>query len=413
MKNKSNNIFFFKYYYTRFYNLVAGYVILSLPRNMSSGCENIFQNYAQAINDFDSSTTDLVPGLLLFSDLACGSTQFPSTGGSNFVTNSYSSGDSIGSADWGGFEIKSFFLPWTFKLVVMTSNAGRTNQFIGPFFTENTALLGWQSDPTSSANMQSDPVKTITFVEILSWEAQALLPQCMGKAEFIGEFFLSRFSSQTQRCDTFMRPNTDSSVVTWCGPNLNNSECACFKELPEIEAKSQRLGVNLPVICFGPECATQNTYKTSNMLSQPCNLTICQQTINSTPGVINESTDTVFCGGQFFNSSGNVTSPSVTPLPGPPSVTQSDTPFYVWIMLGVSGLLFIVLIYLLFAPKPKHQSSILRQIQKFSRQRRARSAVRPDFGTTYPSQDKITNAGLNNGITDTDPNFDFEPEADL
>jgi hypothetical protein len=346
-------------------------------------CEAEFERYANAINIVESPTSDLIPGILLYSSIECQDIQFPNTGGRNFVSNMYSSNQTISSGTWG-FTVASFFIPYNYKLVVMEGAGGRKSQFVGPYFTTNTASLGWQ---VGGGNMHSDPITSITFTEILEWDSQAMLPQCMGKLEFIGLFSLVRYTPQTDRCDAFM-------MDTWCCPSctmLNNVECACFKELPEIEAKSAKLGVELPVICFGEQCATENTYKTKGMLEKPCNLTICQQTINSTPGIINEGEDVVFCGGQFFKQNGDIAQPSITPIPGPPTpTTGEDAPFYVWIMLGASGILFMVLVYLLFAAPPKHGSSILRQIRRISQARKASRAVRPDYGTTY--EDDTTSA---------------------
>jgi len=356
-------------------------------------CDAVFQEYANAINGFTSTTSDVVPGLLLFSTTQCGGVKFPNVGGVGFESNQYSSNDMLTAATYTPILLGnpiSFFIPFTYKLVTMKSTTGGfTSQFVGPFFTTDASLLAWQTDPAGS-NMVANPIAEIFFNDILIWAppvvstpspvSQALLPQCLGKLEFLGPFSLVRFTPQSERCDAFM---TD----TWCAEGtttLNNEECSCFKELPDIEQKSEDLGVALPVICFGEKCATENTYKTLMMLSRPCNLTICQQTVSSTPGIINEGQDTVFCGGQFFKQNGQIANPSVSPIPGPSNPTSGEeAPFYVWIMLGASGILFLVLVYLLFAAPPKHGSSILRQIRKIAQARKSSRATRPDFGTTF------------------------------
>jgi hypothetical protein len=191
----------------------------------------------------------------------------------------------------------------------------------------------------------------------------------MGRTEFLGPYNLFRYTPQSDSCDAWMRDN-------WCVNNINNVECACFEELPGIEAKSAALKVDLPVICFGPTCATQNTYKTQQMLSKPCNLTVCQQTVNTTPGVINEGDDTVFCGGQFFKPTGEIAQPTITIINNDDTVGNTSTPFYVWIMLGVSGLLFLLLIYLLFAPSEKKKPSILREIEKIQKSNAAKAQLK-------------------------------------
>lgn len=354
-------------------------------------CDQLFENYASAVNSYESATSDLIPGLLLFTGSQCSEGMFPSAGGGsfNFASNTYTSAsDPIqrGVTEGWDFVVSSFFIPFNFKLVTFQNAAKtRTSQFVGPFFTTDTRLLNWQS-VEEEVSLASDPVTFIYFTDILDWPSQALQPMCLGTLEFIGPFSLTRFTPQSQRCDTFM---TD----TWCDPDtprIDNVECSCFKELPDIEQKSKELGVDLPVICFGIECATRESYKTLGMLSKPCNLTICQQTINATPGIVNQGTDTVFCGGQFFQQNGNLVQPTVTAIPGPPAkITKEDAPWYVWIMLGASALLFLVLVYLMFGSSRTKGSSISRQIQRIAREYKSRRASRPDFGTTY--KDDITN----------------------
>ncbi len=321
-------------------------------------CDSFFTNYVDAINGFTDQTTDLVPSMIFFSHNNCGSFFTPSYDGT-FVTNPFSQGQTLSISG-----SPCFFIPWNFKEVVFTSNAGRTSTLFGPFLSVDTTSIFWQNNngAGNDIDMFRDPIQSVRFVTILDWTSQALLPMCMGVTNFIGEYPLSRFFPQSGRCDAFM-------ANTWCTKFLQNTECSCFAELPGIEAKANQYQVNLPVICFGQNCSLQKSYKTNNMLSTPCNISICQQRINQAPGIVNTSTDTIYCGGQFFNQSGQIPGqPSATPLPAPTNPTSSGTPFYTWIMLGVAGVLFIVLIFLLFAEKPKKDSNILKQIHEISKQ---------------------------------------------
>jgi len=326
-------------------------------------CDDTLQRYASAVNSFPSTTSDLIPSLLLFSGIECGSSIYPSSGGT-FVSNPFTQLQIITISNWTFSVVASFFIPFNFSQVKFTSTNGRTSTFLGPWFVTDTSKTDWQVNGTNTttANMFDDSIASIQFLSILDWNSQALEPMCMGQQEYIGYNPLTRFQGQTPRCDTFMGS-------TWCAqssPNISNTECSCFQELPEIEAKSEQLNVDLPVICFGQGCATQTSYKTLSMLSKPCNLTICQQTVESTPGIVNQGQDTVFCGGQFYKQNGTIVQPSVSPLVTPTNTSSSETPFYVWIMLGVSGLLFAILVYLLFSDKQTKQSSVLRQIKKLS-----------------------------------------------
>lgn len=327
-------------------------------------CSEFFQNYAGAINDFPDETSDLVPSIVLFSAVNCTSTFFPEDGGGGFLSNPYVSGDVVNSAAWG-FTALSIFIPFTFKSLTMTGPDGRRASFVGPFFATDLTSVNWQE---GEGNLADPPIESITFTDIVQWEQQAMLPQCMSNLEFIGPFALVRYTPQSERCDYFM-------TNTWCCPdcgNLNTSPCACFRDLPAIEAKSKELGVDLPVTCFGEDCATENSYKTLNMLAIPCNITVCQQTVSTTPGIIDDSTDTVFCAGQFFQANGTISNPTPTISVVNGGPTEADAPFYVWIMFAVSAVLFIILIYLLFAPgKKTGQSKVLQQIQQLTKQKQA------------------------------------------
>lgn len=350
---------------------------------MSTTCDQVFENYAAAINNFSPVTDDLEPGILLFDSVQCSGTPFPKP---LFQSNTYQSGDEIKVANWGFAVVRTFYIPWTFRKVSVESKNGRTSTFVGPWEITDTANVNWQyeSDGTTlgKVSMSADPIATITFDSILEWESQALLPMCMGGLRFISAYPLVRYTGQTDRCDEFM-------TNEWCvDQRLNrNTECECLSELPEIEKKSQELGVALPVICFGEGCATDNTYKTLAMLDQPCNLTICEQTVREAPGVIDQSTNTVFCGGQFFRQDGSSTNPNVSPVTSPAATTGDDAPFYVWIMLGISGIIFVVLIFLLFYKKPIRSPSILRQIKKLTSQNNVDRAQRPDLNTSYNDPD--------------------------
>jgi hypothetical protein len=314
-------------------------------------CQALQQNYASYINLQSDLTTDKIPGILLFGGTQCSGAFYPNLSGS-FTSNTFTSGQTIVSSTWTGSgvlggNIASFDIPFNFHSVLFTSVAGRTSTFIGPYYTTNTANVNWQQNnaATIDNNMFSDPVASVTFNIITDWPNQNVQPMCMGRSSYIGPYALTRFLPQSDRCDYFM-------LNTWYKQHPTNPENACFAELPAIQQKSTDLQVSLPVTCFGEKCSSTKAYRTFSMLSQPCNLTICQQTIHSSPGVFNSSTDTIYCGGQFFSATSDLPAlPSVSPI-STSSVTSTDTPFYTWLMLAVSAVLFLLLIYLLFAPRP-------------------------------------------------------------
>lgn len=326
-------------------------------------CEVALSNLANAINAELDPTKDFVPSLVFFRNSQCAGGFFPNQGGA-FTTNTWKAGETLNASQWNN-QAAALFIPFNFKTVLLTSNAGRTSTLLGPYLIPDLSTVTWQNNLAGQVddNMQNDPIKSVLLVTVATWESESVYSMCMGKIGFIGNFALDRYKPQSTRCDAYMQTN-------WCVSHPDNEECGCFKDLVSIQAKSQDLKVNLPVLCFGQTCALKNTYKTNNILSQPCSITICQQTINSTPGIINAGEDTIFCAGQFFNEQGILPAP-VNILPANPSdtgVTNTGTPFYVWIMVGVSGILFVLLVFLLFGSRPKpNNSSVLAELRRLEK----------------------------------------------
>lgn len=345
-------------------------------------CDTFAENYAAQINGFASDTSDLQPTMVLFNDPHCGGTFFPSAM-SAVPSNPFTQGQTLTSGTDFTFTPLSLFLPYTFQTVTMTSQNGHSATFLGPASLPDLSLVNWQTGGTAPfPSMADDPIKTITLQTLQPW-TNSVLSMCMGETRFIDVYPLSRFYPQSERCDAFM-PDFCSVPVN---QTLYADQCSCLLEQPALEAESKKFGVTLPVVCFGENCATTLSYKTSNMMSEPCNLTICQQIISSTPGIVNEGQDTIFCGGQFYKANGSLVVPSVTPLPAPSNAQQEGTPFYVWIMLGVSAALFAVLVILLFLEKPKKEVNVLRQIRKLQSQRRVYNISNPG---TLPNETSAT-----------------------
>jgi len=333
-------------------------------RNM---CESVFANFANAINGVSDLTQDLVPSPLLFSGTQCGGVFYPNSGGS-FLSNPFQTGDTITGTNWGSLipgQILSFFIPFNVQSVTLQSVAGRTSTFLGPFSLSDVSSIVWQKNGANPAdeNMFNDPIQSFAFNQIANWLTESVYNMCNGRTSFVSGFPLTRYAPQSDRCDAFM-------TNEWCPAHPTNIECGCFSDLVVIQQKSKELGVNLPVLCYGESCALKPTYKTSAMLTQQCSVTICQQTINSTPGIINAGNDTIFCAGQFFNEHGSIPlPPNVVPAPAADVAGPKSTPFYVWIMVGMSAILFILLIFLLFGSRPKKVSkNILTQLQELQNQ---------------------------------------------
>lgn len=109
---------------------------------------------------------------------------------------------------------------------------------------------------------------------------------------------LASYAGGSQECDAVMRDFCGASDGYECrlnpqaGDNLALPECACVKDEMDIrdtfchpgDTSQQCLDAGkfqqfVPVICFGKNCAF-NGYRFGRMLSQKCNVTLCQQLIN-------------------------------------------------------------------------------------------------------------------------------------
>jgi len=348
-----------------------------------TGCNSTFLAYANNINNnngSDSASTDVVPCLQLFSADSCNTDQTTYPGIT--VSNPFTQGQTITNGVAWSFTVVGFFIPFNFSVVTMTSTTGGyTVTYHGPYYVVNTANWTWPGSNNTST-MRANPIATITFGTILDWDSSLVL-QCMGNVQSIAQYPLTRYMGQGARCDYFM--STD-----WCvAPRLANTECGCFKDLPTVEAEATRLGVSLPVICFGEACATGNTYRTFAMQQFPCNLTICSQIVKESPGIVDTSTNTVFCGGQFYNSLGSVVAPSIS-VTSSAIASQAASSWYTWVMLGASGLIMIVLVALLFVKRPEKQSSLLTQIRQIKADRKA---IRRQTPPPPPVEDNVEDNG--------------------
>jgi hypothetical protein len=307
-------------------------------------CDAFLQNYSSAMNNYSNPKQDIVPTIITFTDINCTGGFFP-RGSSldQYVSNNYTNGQLINLSH----TIKSIFIPSNFTSVTFSgtySSHTYTSTVKGPLMWSDLSAIYWQTY-TGSGDPDKDMVKvpptTMLINTIKDWQSEVVKPACMGKPLNVGQFSLTRFTPARERCDYFMKNQ-------FCiNDSLENDEsCGCFKDLYTIQAKSQNEKVDLPVICFGENCGNKNTYKTASMLSKPCNITICEQLLNTSEGLINDSTQTIYCAGHFFQNQGSFISPTVTVTSVPTASTETNS--YIWI-IAISVVAFGVLMLLMFA----------------------------------------------------------------
>lgn len=312
-------------------------------------CTVQLQNYTSFL---DSADEDYVPSILLWSQSDCTAKMFPSDN----KTASFPIDDQfpIGQEILVPFaQTFAIFIPFTVTSVTFVGSfPENTSTFRGPLLISNTNLLNWQHGNW----VPMTAIRLVIVNGVRDW-VQSRRDMCMGQDHTIGSNILQRYNSGTERCDLFM---TNEYCV---GDTLDNDEaCACLKEIPDIMSLSNSLHVDLPVLCFGVQCATGNTYKTNAILSKPCNMTLCEQLLNTTGTETGTIEAMIYCGGKFYDNPGTFALPQTTPLPNQaPPTKPTETPYFVWIILGVSGVLLIFVAMLMFAKTNNAQPLVSNQ----------------------------------------------------
>lgn len=332
-------------------------------------CDALLQNYASAVNTHKNIKDDLHPTILLFDDPNCAANMYPrQSAGGYFMDNRH--------APWkGGFDVSnksfgSYFIPFNVELVRFYGGTKKGQMYksdiTGPFIELDSKNSIWQShDPPTehrpTVTFTDTPVRHIQIIKLRDWDTDVLEPLCMGRYRTLGSSPLSRYNPGQERCDYYMENQ-------YCiGDRLQKStSCGCYKNLQVIKTRSANLGVDLPVICFGEECSTTRTYKSQQMLSKPCNITICRQKIFESDGVYGTTSQDVFCGGHFFQNKGELERPSaVAILDVYEGVKGKKNDYITWVVLSVASVLFCLLVFLMFSSKTSKKSpSILNKIKE-------------------------------------------------
>jgi len=323
-------------------------------------CEAALFDYAGALNSFADNSGDLIPTVIGFTGENCsGAKMVP---GHNVITE-YAplTPPELPANQTLAFPeaAQSLIIPFNYPQLKIISQGGTDRVLQG-----GTA---WRSLPFAAASVH------IPATHAVPWTSY-LRSLCLGANYTLGGFHLHRFQPQSQRCDQFF--------VDYCaesGTHASTDECACLQGQRDLLPVETRLGVSLPVACFSQKCAERLSYRTAAMQSQPCNGLVCQQIIRSHGNApeLPKVNAKVYCGASFFHTDGTTAAtargpggtssqPSgdtgdkdpATPLAPAHLVVHtrggfsfSHQPLYVWIMLGLAGVVFVVVIVLLFLPR--------------------------------------------------------------
>jgi hypothetical protein len=327
-------------------------------------CDAFLQNYSSSINNVADPTTDLQPTLLLFQNPDCTGNFSPRDPNTGEVTNNTLQENvtyAVAMSNPAGF-----FVPFNIGVVRFDDGGVNTLTVLGPTTVSDTSLIFWDG---TSITLKDNPIQYFTVLELRDWETGFLHPMCMGRIHTVGPNRLIRFEPARQRCDYFMQNQ-------FCiNDRLTGEEtCGCYNDLVSVKERSVELGVDLPVLCFGEKCATTNTYKSNSMLSKPCNITVCEQKIQESGGNLLTGNDAIFCAGHFFGNTGELT-PSVTPVLVSNALDQDSggTPYFVWILLGVSAVLFLFLAFLMFSKRPPKSKSNLDKLKQYLKSQRPKN----------------------------------------
>lgn len=311
-------------------------------------CDAFFQSYANEISSFSDTAQDMAPTILTFSGPNCTGTFSPNTDGGHTKPQAYPvKGETINVP----IQPKSFYIPPGVTVSARSDTGSHLGTYHGPWLVEDTSKHTY---PGSSLLASEHPVVKFIVVTAESWEDTVVPRMCMDEPMYLSGNPLVRYTMGSDRCDQYTQD-------TYCKRNPGAELCNCIEGIARI-AKLGTLKdgtkVSVPVTCFDDLCATTKSYKTSAMQKQPCNFTICQQKINLIgENIFDGSTHEVFCGNTFFsdeaaeNAEPTISDKEFTSSTVATSTTE--TPYYVWVMIGVSGVIFILLIFLMFSPKPK------------------------------------------------------------
>lgn len=281
---------------------------------------------------------------------------------------------------------KSFYIPYNVSSVRFceSSECKYSSYFRGPYLVEDVKNIDWQTGTEPNKSMNDIPPTLMYVLQQNSliesggnlsdggWLSYEVPRLCAGSHELLDVYSLLRWEPQSLRCDALY---TDFCSET---KNIDADICACFKEQKNLIDKEDQYGVLLPVICFGQKCATGiapdsknpyailNPYKTSTMVGEKCNLTVCQQIIKGSGNAIATAngSDTIFCGNSIFTPEGD--NPVSNDTGNNPIVynytPKEKQPIWTYVFIAVAALIFLLLTYLMFSNSLENDIKVQKQI---------------------------------------------------
>lgn len=275
--------------------------------------------------------------------------------------------------------LDQFYVPPNYKVHFYKTNPIENQTIASPDLTiePNTTVNNTNSLILSSGerliNVNGD-VKTMNAPFVIVQKLESLFDMVFNTCTKNQQYFVGPSQSLSDvyiggqtTCDRFMN--------SYCSSNAHANEdvCTCFQRQKLLDFQYGK-DANISVQCFDKACLESNTaYKNNDMrLADNCSLSICQKVIDNSKVLNNVNNDNIVCAkdnqattlppipkktntsneqsnanDQYNNASSNVPPRSTT------RTTDREYPFYAWLFLGLTIVMFIIVFILFFVRRKK------------------------------------------------------------
>lgn len=180
------------------------------------------------------------------------------------------------------------------------------------------SILGDTFDPTKATlftryRFVFEPVETRLFRTPSEWFMhggcfQGLETEGTRKVQGgirVGGRELTNWRPQSSVCD--------SIVAQYCELNLDDEECACFRERAKAKRDIQALGLGLPPQCFGGCAQTDRSYHLKDWKDESCNESICSSVIKlHGKSMLNAGMQDVVCANRKYDINSQTSNTTTT-----------------------------------------------------------------------------------------------------
>ena len=222
--------------------------------------------------------------------------------------------------------------------------------------------------------INSNTVKSINAPFIIVYQSETLYDMVFNACTKNQQYFVGPDKSISEvyvagqtTCDKFMNFHCSSNA------HENDDVCRCFQRQKLLDFQYGK-DLSISVQCFDKVCLESNTaYKTNTMrLADDCSLAICEKVVKTSKVLQNIKNDNIVCAkdtkatnlpplpkktnssneqsngnNQYNNASSNTPPKSTT------RTTDTEYPWYAWLFLGLTIVMFITVFILFFVRRKK------------------------------------------------------------